>query len=394
MQVRPLVWSPIQPGFGLGIHTASVTIVNSDSSAPSPQTIPVTLTVSSIIPGYPLLPTERIFPTDTGMVNVKTQFGAKGDGVTDDTSAIQKAISQTIRQPNGSILFFPAGTYLVSSPLIEEDLSGTWQSVLTFQGENQDNTVIKLTDNNPLYQSAANSKDVLDMGSLEPLNSQNGGGNNGFDNYLFDISIDVGKGNPGAVALDFMGNNYCGLRNVTLSSSDPNHAGAIGLSLLRYATGPCLMKNLVINGFQYGIKASNLEYSTTFEGVTLLNQSQYGIYNSNNVLSIRGLVSTNHVPAIYNQGQLGLITLLQARLNGGSANIAAIQNRGVLYARNVTSTGYHFILLQKNTPQSSLTEYDSGPTQSLFSHAASSLNLPIQETPCNSKNALWQIGSR
>ena len=370
-------------GLGLGIHTATATITDSDSLVAPPQTVSVTLTVSSIIPGYPLLPTERTFPSDTGMVNVKTQFGAKGDGITDDTAAIQRAISQTIRHENGSILYFPTGTYLVSRPLIEKDLSGAWQSVLTFQGENQDSTIIKLTDNNPLYQSPGSPNDVLDMGSLEPLNSQNGGGNNGFDNYLFDISIDVGKGNPGSVALDFMGNNYCGLRNVTLSSSDPNHSGAIGLSLLRYATGPCMMKNLVINGFSYGIDASNLEYSATFEGVTLLNQSLYGIYNAGNILSIRGLVSTNRVTAIYNQSQYGLITLLQATLKGGAASIPAILNNGALYARSVTATGYHSVLQNKTTtiPGSSLTEYDSGPIQSLFSHTTSSLNLPIQETP-------------
>jgi hypothetical protein len=41
-------------------------------------------------------------------------FGAKGDGVNDDTSGIQAAINSL---PNGGIVFFPAGNYLITSTL-------------------------------------------------------------------------------------------------------------------------------------------------------------------------------------------------------------------------------------------------------------------------------------
>lgn len=62
--------------------------------------------------------------------NVKT-FGAKGDGVTDDTAAINKAISSGSRCVPGApgtgcnssttspaVVYFPAGTYLISSPIV------------------------------------------------------------------------------------------------------------------------------------------------------------------------------------------------------------------------------------------------------------------------------------
>lgn len=45
-------------------------------------------------------------------VNVK-QFGAKGDGVTDDTAAIQAAINNN----KGKSIFFPFGTYIISSTI-------------------------------------------------------------------------------------------------------------------------------------------------------------------------------------------------------------------------------------------------------------------------------------
>ena len=56
----------------------------------------------------------------TGFINVKYPpapcVAARGDGVTDDTAAIQAAIN-CLLSGNYSILFFPRGTYLISAPL-------------------------------------------------------------------------------------------------------------------------------------------------------------------------------------------------------------------------------------------------------------------------------------
>lgn len=58
--------------------------------------------------------------------NVK-DYGAKGDGTTDDTEAINKAVSDGDRCGEGcdsstttpALVYFPAGTYAVSAPLIQ-----------------------------------------------------------------------------------------------------------------------------------------------------------------------------------------------------------------------------------------------------------------------------------
>jgi polygalacturonase len=47
--------------------------------------------------------------------NVK-DFGAAGNGVWDDTAAINAAISVAASQ-NGGVVFFPAGTYITSSTI-------------------------------------------------------------------------------------------------------------------------------------------------------------------------------------------------------------------------------------------------------------------------------------
>ena len=362
-------------GLAPGIYAASALIAGPNAKA---DRVEVTMAEQPVFAGDPIGNAERTFPRDSGMVNVKTEFGAKGDGVSDDTEAIQQAISATVHHPQTGprIIYFPAGTYLVSRPLLEKDPMSRWSSLLTLQGENRAATIIRLKDNSPLYQSASAPADVVEFASQNAR--PNGAGNSAFDNNIFDLTIDVGRGNPGAVALDFLGNNYCALRNVTLQSSDPSHSGAIGLASLRYATGPCLLKNIVINGFDYGIKVANNEYSLTLEDLTLLNQKRYGIYNASNVLSIRHLFSTNGVPAICNANAAGLITLVGASLRGVSAQSAAIENHGTLYARDVTSSGYTSALQGHG---SAITEYDSGPVVNQFGGKASSLGLPVEETP-------------
>jgi len=50
-----------------------------------------------------------------GMVNVKG-FGAKGDGVTDDTEAIQAAID-AVKAAGGGIVFFPPGVYNITATI-------------------------------------------------------------------------------------------------------------------------------------------------------------------------------------------------------------------------------------------------------------------------------------
>jgi polygalacturonase len=55
----------------------------------------------------------KLWPADANVGNVRA-FGAVGDGVTDDTRAVEAA---WIASGSGGRLYFPAGVYLVSRPL-------------------------------------------------------------------------------------------------------------------------------------------------------------------------------------------------------------------------------------------------------------------------------------
>lgn len=47
-----------------------------------------------------------------------TDYGAAGDGVTDDTNAIQAAVNATMQLTNGGTVWFPDGNYLISRPIV------------------------------------------------------------------------------------------------------------------------------------------------------------------------------------------------------------------------------------------------------------------------------------
>ncbi len=77
-------------------------------------------------------------------LNVRS-VGAKGDGVTDDTYALQKAIDQAGR--NGEDVYIPAGVYILSAVYPKHALKVAYDNMKVY-GDG-DRTVLKNKDNNP-----------------------------------------------------------------------------------------------------------------------------------------------------------------------------------------------------------------------------------------------------
>lgn len=333
-----------------------------------------------------------VFPADAGVLNVK-DFGAEGDGVTDDTAAIQALLNA---HPNGQrIIYLPNGTYLVSGTI-------TWPAGTPGKGNEYKNTILqgqsergvtlKLKDNAAEFTIAAKPKPVIFTG---PAPAQR------FGNSIRNLTVDTGNGNLGAIGIQFNANNQGSVRQVTIQSGDG--AGINGLDLnFADEIGPLLVKNLTVKGFQYGIRTGFRINSQTFENITLKNQREYGLYNTGQVVNIRGLTSDNAVTAIYNAG--GRMTLLDSSLNGTGAAASKPALRSDypldLLVRNLKTSGYQAAIQNSNNTQvgPTVAEFRSGPVINQFPSPKQTLNLPIKETPDvpwddPSKTAWANVGS-
>ncbi|MGE1101264.1 glycosyl hydrolase family 28-related protein [Peribacillus simplex] len=108
-------------------------------------------------------------------INVKW-YGAKGDGITDDTQAIQKLFNTL---PKNSVLFFPSGTYKISSKL-------KWDGTISLVGQNRENTILKAFV--PFSTLLYKNDEHIECGCIENLTFDG----NGKVDYVFDFP--KGKG--------------------------------------------------------------------------------------------------------------------------------------------------------------------------------------------------------
>ncbi|MBD1847823.1 glycoside hydrolase family 55 protein [Cyanobacteria bacterium FACHB-63] len=317
-----------------------------------------------------------VFPADAGVLNVKTQYGAKGDGITDDTAAIQAALNA---YPNGKrIVYLPNGTYLVSDTLTwPAGTPGTGNDYKNtiLQGQSERGTIIQLKNSATGFTNAASPKAVIFTG---PAPAQR------FGNSIRNLTVNTGTHNPGAIGIQFNASNQGSMRQVTIQSADAQ--GVTGLDMnFTDEIGPLLVKGVTIKGFQYGIRTGFTVNSQTLENITLQNQSVYGFYNTGQVINIRKLTSTNAVTAIYNAG--GRMTVLDSSLKGtgNAASRPALRSDFPLdlVVRNLATSGYQVAVQNANTTLAGpdITEFVSGSVINQFPSPLRTLNLPIKETP-------------
>jgi hypothetical protein len=317
-----------------------------------------------------------VFPSDAGVLNV-LDFGAKGDGVTDDTAAIQAALNAF---PNGKrIIYLPNGTYLVSKtlnwPAGTPDTGDDFKNTI-LQGQSEGAAIIKLADGASDFNDPNIPQPVIFTG---PAPAQR------FGNSIRNLTVDTGINNPGAIGIQFNASNQGSMRQVTIQSGDGQGVNGLDMDFAD-EIGPLLVKDLTVRGFQYGIVTGYRVNSQAFENIHLENQSVYGFWNFSQVVNIRNLTSNNTVTAVYNGvGNTGHMTLIDSTLNsnGGAAGNSAIVNDGTLLARNITTSGYQAALQSEGNalPGSNISEFVSGAVASQFPSPTQTLNLPIRETP-------------
>ncbi|MEL6108733.1 MAG: discoidin domain-containing protein, partial [Planctomycetota bacterium] len=291
---------------------------------------------------------DFLFPADAGVIDLTNwsddpALNADPAPGNNDTAALQAALNSLVPPegaPNNTptninrILYLPEGEYLIDQQLTVPIRTSNRASVgAIIQGQNRDKVVIKVQDNIDLQGSALLYQVITA---------------DAFRNAVRDLTIDIGTGNPDAKGLTFVANNNGTVSNVNIVSSDPEHAGRVGLELGTGANGPLLVENVAVDGFDVGIRTAFQDASQAFEDISLTNQQVFGWVNEGDQnVFVRNLTSVNEVQAVHN-GPNGtnlensVFTLVDSTLQGvgaGSEELA-IYTEERLYARNVNVPGY------------------------------------------------------
>ena len=215
-------------------------------------------------------------------------FGATGDGVTDDTDAINRALYQLFcRETNPQIrrsLFFPAGVYRVTQSIFIPTYATLW-------GEGADNSVIQMDngDDSTLTNYVARTADSLQQYGVNI-------GANGATPPQFITITNMGFRNLDLTTDVFLVEdaNNCRFQNVgfygALQQASLNTDGG-DVACVRFASTPSLITSqIVMDGCQFrnatfgvntatalggtdqqvaGVIVSNSYFNTLYQGVVL-----------------------------------------------------------------------------------------------------------------------------
>lgn len=316
------------------------------------------------------------FPDDPSVLNVKRDFGALGDGVHDDTEAIQAALDASCglsekHRGKTNALWIPDGTYRVTKSLIVQPAQGPW-----LYGESRDGVVIRLDDG---------AKGVTAVLRTHPRETGPTSAD-WFMRNLRNFTIDVGD-NPEVDGIRYYATNSGIMKNVRVIGN-----GKVGVnSSFLDQSGPNLIQDLVIEGFETGV-LSQWIWSQTLSRVTIRNCRKVGVSVNANVVAIEDLVVENVPLAVennfpndwYHWG--GMTALVGGRFRTMESTGPAILNQFGLYARDVEAQGYSQVLVSHTEKGSisgnRLEEYVAFATKRLFEDSPDqSLGLPIQQEP-------------
>lgn len=319
-----------------------------------------------------------------GLVSVK-EFGAVGDGVTNDTAAIQRAIDAA--KNDNKICLFPSGIYLVDRTLKcykpqiwvnngwkAEDGSNTnyrWKTFYLLGSSRGMRPVIKLkadsdgfnnvvgpitnadearkvkpvinfsafcdennngvwdivNDNgNGIWDSMDEGMSIVYSGKTDGPGEEIAGGNSFYFN-IRNIDFDL-NGNKSAVGVKMLGAQHSGIQDIKVTAT-----GAWG-GFFNLAGSQCVNGNLeVVNG-RVGIYGSGNPHTTSVAGVRLINQIEYAYFHDGLGTALVGFeIVKDAAPAVYlakNGDFNGGAALIDGSIEFNIANIGnespAIQN--------------------------------------------------------------------
>jgi hypothetical protein len=325
----------------------------------------------------PAPPRGIVFPNDPeAVIDLKRDLGAKGDGIHDDTEALQRGIHLSCGRGTNrtKVLYISNGVYRVTKTLIvnsPEDRSGIGPWIY---GQSRDGVIIKLDD-------GVNVGAVLQTHPRD----ENPGSADWFMRTIYNLTIDVGN-NPNTDGIRFFSNNTGILKNVRVRGR-----GRIGINSFMGLNGPNLLQDVIVEGFEVGIR-SEWMWGQTLSRVTIRNCRRVGLEVEGNAVAVENLVVENTPLAVHIKlpkdwfWWAGVVAIVGGRFVNGDPNGPAILNEGVLYARDITVSGFKMAIRSK-TPGGDVVgpkvfEYVSHEVKRLFDEAPPrAIKLPIKREP-------------
>ncbi len=189
------------------------------------------------------------------------------------------------------ILYFPAGTYLVSDTVCYTfDNLSTQQNAgyrcelcrnIHILGEDKETTVIRLADNAAGFEKGA-KKPVVSFNKVSRENDETT--NCAQMNTLVDITVDCGRGNEGAIGVLYASSNCGRIENVNVKAENALY----GIDF-DYSSELC-MENVCVSGFEYGIRTC-LTAPLIMNGVDLSGNREAGVSSYNGHIVARNVRS-------------------------------------------------------------------------------------------------------
>ncbi len=326
---------------------------------------------------------EVVFPDDPqAVLDVKKEGGAIGDGVADDTAALQNAI-EACSTGQTRFIYLPKGIYRITRSLVfrpkgsdgkEGSMVGPW-----LYGQERDGTIIRLADGAEGFADASHP-----CAAIRSLSRADGAQMNAdfFDRTIVNLTIDSGK-NPGAVGIAFYSNNTGLMQDVVVKGS-----GAIGIDLGTHdQNGPLLIQDVAISGFATGLRSGSVLNSQTLSRVSI-RAREVGLQHKGQVLTAEAL-DIRDTPLPIDSSDNGVLSLVDCTLTAPPAAAGAVAgpamtfNKATVYVQRLTTAGFPVAIAGGAQPLTGpkVAEFVSSPAIVLGSGKPTGLGLKIEPEP-------------